>query len=1788
MSQPLIENYDDLCRLCASYDAIKMDIFSDRGKERRLLDKITTCLPFQVSEDDLLPKSLCYRCIYNLENFYDFRRGCIDALARLENVIKRSFTEVKTNDQVDIIKSERSYEDDIILESEGEQEPPNPADFLEACLGEAPQSTPQIKRHFDEEEGPFRCETCSRLFNSRSSLTIHAKFHRERQFGDDREVFSCYVCDKIFSSKGHLALHSRVHIGEAHSVSQPAVHRPMPTNIRLYKCDLCSKSYSMAKHLWGHVSTCHRGDPLVTCNMCLRTFSSITNLEDHKRVKHKNNNLEQQVKSNHIEMETDESKLNAEEMSSNKRKSSKPRKIERESGSVNGNDEEIEEEQEVEEIEEGEIINTAQANGEGFAEQTSLSHHLLAYHNTDVNVEHNFSREAFIESQFAESMMEAETIFCCEICIREFSDKASLWLHMLYSHRDEASKACGICLKICLDNDTLIQHVEMCHPRDKTEQRRYSCQVCARQHDSRKKLVTHAKIHKLTDADGNLIDPESVVVLNSEFYATESPINHAAYDDRYMMHCEICYKIFETEAKLVKHKRSAHRDSMGPNSSNSSNTYHYFFACEICGLSHSTRTDRWRHMATTHAGDPSVTCELEECGKVFPTSAIKRDHAENHHSQQGPFPNTCEVCGKMWKTRVEYWKHMMGVHSDCLPYICGVCLKVFCDMGTLVSHVRTIHWPLVGGDFCCDICGRPYSKLSKMTRHRKIHNIPDNPPELKALLDNPKIQAESHFLQQPSSYSCDLCEGTPTEYENLEDLNEHRRTAHNVMPCDLCTKYYGRTSHLWKHVNKIHKGHPEITCQLCQRTSASRLHLANHMAKHHRSEDPNYTAHLNFEKQNGGAHKCEKCSKVFRKESLMKKHMKHCKGPRPPTIPLPAPVNGIYTCEKCSKTFTVQNTLYKHMRSTHLAHGCELCEKMVDSKTELYNHMREEHADHPDVKCDVKGCDKIFRCKVDLERHKKDHRQYNQLHICKFCAELVTSKLRMRKHLKTVHGKDTKHLCAICLKALPNYDDLKIHVEENHAVALSRPNTCPVCGKPCQSKSKLLDHIKYHGSTFHPCKICFKIFESKEKLNDHISNHPTDSCDEEDQIEEVELDPNSIMDIIGAPKNEIIEVNRDVDEIICKRKNESPDESESDAKKPKLEFCCSTCEESFVSQDELNVHENEFHMEATGSILESVLTVAKKEAEETVWDTGESDVSDRSFMQQLGLVPDQDKTVKIKNNRKVYTDDFTPSTCEVCGKVWPAKRHLWQHLIRFHRTEAGTSCGVCLKLCSDYTVLAAHLAMDHPQNFEGDGTNLTCKACGKYHNARSKLQNHVAIHIGHEERALASQHQCLHCDKSFVLYSHLCEHNENVHNYATIQASLDRPVKSIVGTELQNLAKHMPGESVGHRTKERGNQKLPFYSCDVCSLVFASEIGLTNHRRMHEHSDNFKCGQCGEVLPSAEALGSHKLTRHRGAEFVCADCKSNFTSYKQLTEHNKLCKIKLKNSEREGILDDESENMDMDEGSSILNGTANDFSSSETDLDKTEDNIEDDEDVESDVSDIEEQKSTVSIEESSDEQGDDDEEEEEEEEEDEEEVNSIEEEFDDMVEVVEVDVADTEVDIDGEAEVEMETEGDVVIEGEVIDNVEEEVEDEVGDDELEIEDDIEDDGVDVEDDMEGDDGVDVEDDMEDDVEGEVEDDVEGEVEDDVEGEVEDDVEGEVEDDVEGEVEDDVEGEVEDDLEGEVEDNVEDIVEDVIEGDVEDDVEGDVEDGVDDDVDADDGSQNMSGEPDYNVVSGPSL
>lgn len=42
---------------------------------------------FQVAEEDGFPSSVCYRCMFNLENYYDFYETCIRAQTLLQSKI---------------------------------------------------------------------------------------------------------------------------------------------------------------------------------------------------------------------------------------------------------------------------------------------------------------------------------------------------------------------------------------------------------------------------------------------------------------------------------------------------------------------------------------------------------------------------------------------------------------------------------------------------------------------------------------------------------------------------------------------------------------------------------------------------------------------------------------------------------------------------------------------------------------------------------------------------------------------------------------------------------------------------------------------------------------------------------------------------------------------------------------------------------------------------------------------------------------------------------------------------------------------------------------------------------------------------------------------------------------------------------------------------------------------------------------------------------------------------------------------------------------------------------------------------------------------------------------------------------------------------------------------------------------------------------------------------------------------------------------------------------------------
>ncbi|KYM98618.1 PREDICTED: uncharacterized protein LOC108777453 [Cyphomyrmex costatus] len=71
-----------VCRLCGQHSGISINIFDTSENHVR---KINAVLPIMVHEMDLLPKQMCHRCSYKLEEFHKFYMNCLKTDAALKS-----------------------------------------------------------------------------------------------------------------------------------------------------------------------------------------------------------------------------------------------------------------------------------------------------------------------------------------------------------------------------------------------------------------------------------------------------------------------------------------------------------------------------------------------------------------------------------------------------------------------------------------------------------------------------------------------------------------------------------------------------------------------------------------------------------------------------------------------------------------------------------------------------------------------------------------------------------------------------------------------------------------------------------------------------------------------------------------------------------------------------------------------------------------------------------------------------------------------------------------------------------------------------------------------------------------------------------------------------------------------------------------------------------------------------------------------------------------------------------------------------------------------------------------------------------------------------------------------------------------------------------------------------------------------------------------------------------------------------------------------------------------------
>ncbi|XP_028162892.1 gastrula zinc finger protein XlCGF26.1-like isoform X2 [Ostrinia furnacalis] len=177
-----------------------------------------------------------------------------------------------------------------------------------------------LRRH---KQGDFDCQTCGKVFDTRSKRDIHVRYvhegiqkrnkcricsekftshkkkldHMVEIHGAEPLVFKCLACEKSFASRDRLTKHTKKdHLMERRHECEHCEkkfftskdlknHMLKHTGIREFQCDVCLKCYGRKHTLREHMRI-HADDRRFKCERCEQAFVQKCSWKSHMRSKH--------------------------------------------------------------------------------------------------------------------------------------------------------------------------------------------------------------------------------------------------------------------------------------------------------------------------------------------------------------------------------------------------------------------------------------------------------------------------------------------------------------------------------------------------------------------------------------------------------------------------------------------------------------------------------------------------------------------------------------------------------------------------------------------------------------------------------------------------------------------------------------------------------------------------------------------------------------------------------------------------------------------------------------------------------------------------------------------------------------------------------------------------------------------------------------------------------------------------------------------------------------------------------------------------------------------------------------------------------------------------------------------------------------------------------------------------------------------------------------------------------------------------------------------------------------
>ncbi|XP_063618259.1 zinc finger protein 595-like [Cydia splendana] len=247
--------------------------------------------------------------------------------------------------------------------------------------------------------------------------------------------------------------------------------------------------------------------------------------------------------------------------------------------------------------------------------------------------------------------------------------------------------------------------------------------------------------------------------------------------------CEECGKtVLNLKQHLLQHRPKEERKMLH---------------CQACPKVFSSRSGRNKHYAVAHLG-LKMKCDI--CHKEV--SSVKTHKMQVHNRHELPF--SCVFCSKRFISRTGLEAHVAG-HTKHFSYECDECHNTFRSKMSISTHIRMVH--IKEKLYQCHLCSKAFFKKYSLQKHVWSHTK-ERPFECeecgKSFGDRTTLRNHRLTHADVKSFRCEVCD---MSFARKGYLSAHMisHTKEKRYPCGFCGVRFGRSDHRRRHEFTAHK-----------------------------------------------------------------------------------------------------------------------------------------------------------------------------------------------------------------------------------------------------------------------------------------------------------------------------------------------------------------------------------------------------------------------------------------------------------------------------------------------------------------------------------------------------------------------------------------------------------------------------------------------------------------------------------------------------------------------------------------------------------------------------------------------------------------------------------------------------------------------------------------------------------------------------------------------------------------------------------------------------------------------